>query len=172
MNNKNVKGVVLAGGKSSRMGENKALLDYKGKPLVRHMINILESTGLTDIYISGDLEGYNCIKDIVPRQGPAHAMNNILKSFHGHSGVIFIPIDMPLLSPDILNILLEQDNGGYFQDLPLPVFIKSQHSKKCPDAVKDLLHTLSVPQIPLSTYLNDYMANTNTPEDWKKILKA
>lgn len=172
MDNKHIKGVVLAGGQSTRMGKDKALLDYKGKPLLRHMINILEETGLTDIYVSGNFEGYNCIPDTEPLKGPAHAINNILKQLSNQNGILFIPIDMPLLTPDILNILLEQDNGGYFQDRPLPSFIKSAHSNDNPDAVKGLLQSLNVPQVPLSPHLSDYMANTNTPQDWQKALLA
>ena len=38
---KKIAGVVLAGGKSSRMGKNKAMLIYNGKPLLNHMVGIL-----------------------------------------------------------------------------------------------------------------------------------
>ena len=52
-----IAGVVLTGGRSSRMGQNKALLDYQGKPLIEHMMEILKTTGIKEIFISGDVDG-------------------------------------------------------------------------------------------------------------------
>ena len=46
-------GIVLAGGRSSRMGTSKALLRYKDRPLIEHMQNLLHQAGLDDVYISG-----------------------------------------------------------------------------------------------------------------------
>jgi len=34
-------GIVLAGGKSSRVKGNKSLLEYKGKPLIQHAVDVL-----------------------------------------------------------------------------------------------------------------------------------
>ena len=38
-----MKAIVLAGGKSSRMGENKALLTFEGEPLLARIGNCLDS---------------------------------------------------------------------------------------------------------------------------------
>ena len=52
-----IAGIVLAGGKSSRMGQNKALLSYRGQPLIEHMQRLIGQAGLQDVYISGDVPG-------------------------------------------------------------------------------------------------------------------
>ena len=36
---KNITGIILAGGKSSRMGEDKGLIELNNKPFIKHIIN-------------------------------------------------------------------------------------------------------------------------------------
>ena len=67
-------GFVLAGGKSSRMGRNKALLPYRGRTLVEHVAEIVE-TAAGSVSVVGDAEtyghlGYPVIEDVIPGCGP------------------------------------------------------------------------------------------------------
>lgn len=39
----NITGVVMAGGKSQRMGTDKGLMDFKGKPMAQYSIDVLQS---------------------------------------------------------------------------------------------------------------------------------
>ena len=69
-----MKAIVLAGGKSSRMGENKALLTFEGEPLLARIGNCLEDLG-HEVYIAGkkaeyDVFPYPQIADIYPNKGP------------------------------------------------------------------------------------------------------
>ena len=53
-----MKAVVLAGGKSSRMGQDKALILFNEKPLLLHIANILQEVN-SKVYISGKKGAYN-----------------------------------------------------------------------------------------------------------------
>ena len=42
MNESQLTGIILSGGKSSRMGKEKGLVDFQGKPLISYAIHSLE----------------------------------------------------------------------------------------------------------------------------------
>lgn len=46
-----VTGVVLAAGSSSRLGQPKQLLTFRGKPLLQHAVDAMESSGLYDVVL-------------------------------------------------------------------------------------------------------------------------
>ncbi len=169
---KNIAGVVLAGGRSSRMGQDKAMLDYNDKPLLEHMVTLLKQTGVNDVYVSGDFEGYNCVPDSAPHEGPARAMCDVLMSLKMYDGVLFVPVDMPFLTPEILSILLLLPNSAFFKDHPLPAFVKPSHLGVKASSVRDLLKKRNAASIFLPQAFEVCMLNVNTPEEWKKVLHA
>lgn len=169
---KNIAGIVLAGGKSSRMGQDKALLDYNGKPLLDHMVKLLKQVGLKDIYVSGDFKGYRCILDNAPHKGPAYAISGVLERLDHYDGILFVPVDMPFLSIDAIRLLITEEKGGYFKGSPLPAFIPKSSHKTSMGSVKALLESLHVYPIILPLELGACMTNTNTPEEWEEVLRA
>ena len=94
-----VGGYVLAGGKSSRMGANKALLELGGKPLVRHAVEKLRRVCVDVRVMSHDpkLSEYAPIlPDLHPECGPMGGMEAALL----HSAFdwnLFLAVDMPFL---------------------------------------------------------------------------
>jgi molybdopterin-guanine dinucleotide biosynthesis protein A len=127
---------------------------------------------LSDIYVSGDLEGYRCIPDTAPHEGPAYAIYDILAALEGYDGVLFVPIDMPLLSIDALRLLIREEKGGYFKGAPLPAFIPKLSHKNPAKSVKALLENLHIYPLILPPELEQCMVNTNTPEEWEEALRA
>ena len=98
-----IAGAILAGGKSSRMGEDKAKLCFRGKTLLQEMENILQNVGVNRVYISQD----SMIPDQIPGCGPLSGIHAILKkTSSSYSHVIFVPVDMPCLTPLALKELL------------------------------------------------------------------
>ncbi len=169
----NIAGVVLAGGKSSRMGKNKALLDYNGKKLIDHMIALLKQSGIKDIFISGNIKGYdNSIPDTSPFEGPAYAIYEVLEKLSNYERVLFLPVDMPLLSPDMLHLLIEHEKGGYFCNYPLPAILRTKPPKARVRSVKELLSIMDIMAIDLPAIYKDSMKNTNTPEQWQEVISS
>src|SRR5262249_46288003 len=49
----NLSAVIFAGGQSSRMGCDKAWLEFEGQPLINRALDIVRGSGITEIFISG-----------------------------------------------------------------------------------------------------------------------
>lgn len=165
-----IAGVVLAGGRSSRMGRDKAMLDYKGAPLIDHMIKLLHNCGLRNVYISGDLEGYDCIKDSAKFEGPACAINDVMVRLSDYDGALFIPVDMPLLTPVMLKLLLGDKQSSYFNDSPLPAFICQPCAVENSYSVRDLLAEQGAMAVALPQQYDALMRNFNTAEEWAELV--
>lgn len=169
--NKNrVAGVVLAGGRSSRMGQNKALLDYKGQPLIDFMCGLLHKTGLSDIYISGDLPGYDTIKDPRPYEGPAAAIRYVMDDLSGYKGALFVPVDMPFLNPDLLRSLCEHKSGAYYKGRPLPVYLPAGSALGEGASVKQMLAPLNAAVLAAPEAARHMFSNLNTPQEWEEAV--
>jgi molybdopterin-guanine dinucleotide biosynthesis protein A len=167
----NIAGVVLAGGKSSRMGQNKALLDFHGIPLVEYMMGILDDCGIRDVFISGNLDGYPCISDTSPFSGPASAIADCLNQLYrdGYGGVLFVPVDMPFITKGLLTRLFESGKTSCFEDRPLPAYV-SMDKKIAGNmkSVRDLLKEMGVNYVSPHIHNKQAFININTPEDWKE----
>ncbi|MBU1487388.1 molybdenum cofactor guanylyltransferase, partial [bacterium] len=95
--------IILAGGKSSRMGEDKALLRFEGRSLIEWVIAGLKEVGGEIIIVANEPErfkslGLRAVKDILPDKGPLVGLySGLLSSFSEYSFVC--GTDMPFLSP-------------------------------------------------------------------------
>ena len=110
----NYSGLVLAGGRSSRMRRDKAALVFHGVSLLQHQVNKLRSLGLTEILVAGSApcaEGAVSVPDIYPHRGPLSGIHAGLNSIHGKAALV-LPVDMPLIPIDLINRMLERHTGG------------------------------------------------------------
>lgn len=135
-------GVVLAGGKSSRMGRDKVTLRYNGQMLICRMLLLLEELSRTiklqDILVSGTLaggsvDGYESIPDCLPNLGPLGGIYSILKHVQGQpeafpAWLVVVPVDMPHLTSASLEELLLQATGDvvlvHFEGKELPLVLR------------------------------------------------
>lgn len=105
-------GFVLAGGQSSRMGQDKALLEFAGKPLVAHALDLFQQAGITAMIAgaaSPALRSFPVfaliVEDASPGLGPLSGISTALSIISARYAV-FLPVDLPLLPPSLLVYLL------------------------------------------------------------------
>jgi molybdopterin-guanine dinucleotide biosynthesis protein A len=100
-----VGGYVLAGGKSSRMGRDKALLELAGKPLVLHAVVKLRRVCMEVSVLGNDLalDAYApLVRDLHPGCGPMGGMEAALLHSR-YDWNLFLPVDVPFLPTTYLS---------------------------------------------------------------------
>ncbi len=97
-------GVVLAGGRSTRMGRDKALLPWGDGTLLEHMARLLRAAGADEVVVSGDRPAMEGIVDAVADTGPMGALAQLCPRLDDGRWVV-VPVDMPLLSRALLQAL-------------------------------------------------------------------
>ncbi|MEQ1854155.1 MAG: molybdenum cofactor guanylyltransferase, partial [Chthoniobacteraceae bacterium] len=105
--------VLLAGGRSSRMGRDKPGLIFDGKPLWRHQLATLRATQPAELFISGAADGCYAdagipvIPDDAPGLGPLGGIATALRRCTGEP-LLVLAVDMPMMTPDFLRSLLDE----------------------------------------------------------------
>jgi molybdopterin-guanine dinucleotide biosynthesis protein A len=101
---------ILAGGLSSRMGEDKAFLEMGGRLLIDHAMRRLKVFNC-DIFIVGPKEKFNAfgriLEDHYPNAGPLAGIHSALTRTESIFNLI-TPVDMPLLTSTFLEALVEK----------------------------------------------------------------
>jgi molybdenum cofactor guanylyltransferase len=104
-------GLVLSGGKSSRMGIDKSTLDYHGQPQLYYMVGLL-SNFCDNVFVSTRKdqpvrEGLNYLPDRFEIAGP---MNGILSalSMYPQNAWLIVAVDMPNVGADAMRFLIGQ----------------------------------------------------------------
>lgn len=181
----NIAGVILAGGKSSRMGRDKALLPFRGARLIDHVGLALRGAGLKDIFVSGEYEGFDCIGDVCHGAGPACGICSAVNALYGRFDcAVFVPVDLPYLEPHAIEVLLQSahENGAHFDGQPLPLLIKFTSKNKSifenalsrvrseeKISVWQIIADTQCISLPPNAKISKQITGANTSADWEKV---
>ncbi|WP_394174318.1 molybdenum cofactor guanylyltransferase [Thalassotalea litorea] len=141
MHPSSILGVVLAGGKSQRMGQDKSRLpallsthsakadvNVAAQPtssMMQYSASLLEQAGINDIVISGKSQ-HQGIADYIPFAGPLMGLYSIIQT-RQPKAILALPVDMPLLSAaEVKQIKIAGELSGKctcFADHPLPLYL-------------------------------------------------
>ena len=101
----------MAGGRSRRMGQDKAACILAGQPLLAHMLDKLQALGLRARVagLRAPVDGVTAevIEDAHPDCGPLSGIETALRECEADAALV-VGVDLPLLSTDLLAILLER----------------------------------------------------------------
>ncbi len=102
-------GIILCGGRSTRMGRQKAFLPYKGKSLIEHNLDMLSEIFSELVLVSNDPAEFehlsaNVLRDILPDRGPiVGILSGLLVSHYEQSFVM--ACDMPFLTEELIRTI-------------------------------------------------------------------
>jgi molybdopterin-guanine dinucleotide biosynthesis protein A len=104
--NQNTTIVIQAGGKSSRMGQDKALMPFLGRPLIERLVERVKNVADSLLVITNRPEAYAFLglplfMDMLPGVGPLGGLYTAL-SVANTPVVTVVACDMPFLSPALL----------------------------------------------------------------------
>ena len=105
--------VIFAGGKSSRMGEDKSLLPFGGYPTLAQYQHAKLSELFDNVYISAkeDKFDFECkvIKDILKETSPLIGLISIFKTLEADE-VFILSVDAPFVDEAIIETLFKHDH--------------------------------------------------------------
>ena len=110
--------VLIAGGKSSRFGEDKAFFDWNGEPLFQRQLKKLLALGPNQLWLSanGDQDygelpnGVIRVDDDDEGLGPFGGLLNVFKRSEAER-IVVLGVDLPLMEEGFLAKLVDDDSG-------------------------------------------------------------
>ena len=109
----NITGIVLSGGKSSRLGEEKGLAQFNGRPLISYALDVVEKL-CNDVLISANnqIEEYKqfnhpVIQDLIPGIGPMGGISACLEQSTSRLNII-LSCDVPFVNVDLFNFMINK----------------------------------------------------------------
>ena len=134
-----IHGIILAGGKASRVKKNKLLLDFKGRPIIYHTVKSMSSvcdkiTIVTGFYQEIYLPYLEEFLDVNIVHNPLHETGMFSSVLEGIKGVnedcFIIPGDSPLVNHKTYKQLLASNGGirvpSYNYKAGHPIFLEKQ----------------------------------------------
>ena len=185
-----ITGIILAGGRSSRMGTDKGLLDLNGKTFIQYSMEALNPL-VSKIMIISDNPAYDIfnverVEDIIKDSGPLAGIYAGLKKSNTEYNLV-LSCDIPLVQSNVLKMLIEAENGHYDivqiesngRDMPLIALYR----KRCESVFLELLQNderrlhvavnqCRVKKVKLREESEIFTKNINTPEELKNLKDA
>jgi molybdopterin-guanine dinucleotide biosynthesis protein A len=169
--------IILAGGRSSRMGVDKAVLPWGGLSAVQRVAGLARAVGARRIVTAGgDDHGFERVADPQPHAGPVAGILGGLTLLRGEAGrVLVLAVDAPTLQPaDLAPLLQAAMPGAFFAGHPLPMVIDPSAAPM--DAAADwalrrLAARSGLAELPLPAGAEARIRGANTPEERLALLK-
>ncbi len=186
-NSSKYSGILLAGGKSSRMGEDKAFIKFGDRYLYEYSLSVLKKFS-GDILLSSsnprfDHREYERTEDEILNLGPIGGIYSCLKKIKCNSAIV-LPCDLPLINRKIIELIIAESADFQItvalnpQNLPEPLIgiysisvvpviekmIRSQNYK-----LQDLLKKSKSNLVKIPEAYHETFININSPGDYNQL---
>lgn len=186
--------VILAGGQSSRMGRDKALLPFGPGTLLEFLADAVSSIFCETLIVVNekqkcaglDLGGAGIYEDLFKNRGPLAGLYTGL-SYAQHQASCVLTCDMPFLDEKVLremasvwqegyDVICLEDSEGIAQPFPA-IYLRSCKYlislllERREHSMKRLFEVATVKTFTLPQETKKVLMNMNTPEDYARVRK-
>ena len=168
--------VILAGGASSRMGADKALLDWDGARAVDLVVGLARAAGAAATLVAGGDLGWPFVDD-----GGAGPVGGLLAGVrrlagNGLTRAVVLAVDAPTLSiADIAPLIAAPPPGAAYQGFPLPLAIAMAALPGEAEAawpLERLIERAGLSRLLAPENARARLKGANTPAEKAELLKA
>jgi len=190
-----VTGIILSGGKSTRMGENKAFIELEGVPIVRRIYTLFKELFQEVIIVTNQQELFKnfdskIYSDLIPNQGALGGLYTGL-FFSTFQYSFCVACDMPFIKKALVQYIINHIEG---EDVIVPRTedglqpLHAIYSKNCLDPIKiimeqgkykiiDFYNQVNVKIVEEKEFtvldpLRESFINVNTPDELHSIIKG
>ena len=190
-----ITGVILSGGRSSRMGVNKSFLKLGNQTIIERIVDLMKSIFSEVIIITNTTDEYKFLnlhlyEDIYKWKGPLAGIHSAL--VHSKTDKVFvISCDVPLMSREMIEYIINHKSdkpivfceaAGYhqplvgvyskkiFDELGLFLLENESNDKSFHKFLKNIDAEIIHPE-KLDFYKDELFFNVNRPEDFEQIKK-
>ncbi|KJD36567.1 hypothetical protein PW52_02650 [Tamlana sedimentorum] len=190
INKNNITGIVLAGGKSSRMGTDKGFLKLNNKYFVSYSIDALKPLVSETLIVSDnkDYDVFKCqrVEDTIKNTGPVAGIYSGLATSKTEFNLV-LSCDIPFIKTEILQRLITaiDDVHDVFQiksnnkNMPLIALYKTTALNAFNKALNEderrlqtVLKSLKTKSVVLNKEEDNTTLNVNTPNQFKAIING
>ena len=193
-----ITGIILCGGKSSRMKTNKALLKLGNKTIIEIILDEMKKV-LSDVVLSAnecdDFAFLNIpiVKDIRLNRGPLSGIYSALKNSESSKNFV-VTCDLPLIDSRLIEYIskVESDKKIIIPTINgIPQSLFGIYSKSVKDKIEEIYRLSEIDKLVkgsvynlhqrvevesividhLQFYNDNMFLNMNTPDDYEKIKK-
>lgn len=177
-----ITGIILAGGKSSRMGTDKGLMRLNGKPMIQHILDPMAKICQRILIVTGNpmygMFGFELVKDEAPDYGPVMGILSGLKQSKTERNLV-LSCDAPFVTFDLLKqLVLKSDEAevvaahsekgihpliAVYNQSTLPIFENAVEEDE--HRLRTVLEKLTVHECKILD--EDLVRNLNTQSDLK-----
>lgn len=189
MTKKNITGIILAGGKSSRMGSDKGIVNLNGKKFVEHILEAL-LPNVNEVMIIANNDNYNylgykVINDKIKDCGPLGGIYTGLMDSKTENNIV-VSCDIPFINSNLVKYIIENTSNA---DITVPIYkgniepLCAVYTKRTSDQIYNLIMNkdlkiqnifkyfitkeLYITKIQ-KFYTDKLFVNINTPEELKQ----
>ena len=184
-----MKTYILAGGKSSRMGEDKGLKLFNQQPLITYVLNAFRKISDDIVIVTNNAAyqefSYELIKDEITEIGPMGGIYSALRHAKEKNEIFICACDMPLIQSKAIELMTVNYKNktivASYQEKIQPLFgiytntvlpLLEQQIEKKDFKMMHLLNKINADIFELNTYLEiDIFKNMNSMEDLNELKK-